>query len=55
MPAIIIPVEEVWDRLLDRYEKRYAYGVDSVETYIANMKHMGFEEEDVLNSLEEDN
>ena len=55
MSAIIIPVEEFYDRLLDRYEQRYTYGIDTAETYIANMVHMGFEEDDIRNILEEDN
>ena len=53
--CLIIPVEEFYDRLLDKYEQRYAYGVDTVDQYIANMMHMGFEEDDIRSHLDNEN
>ena len=44
-----------WDAKINYYVQMFEYGRDTSEQFTANMVRMGFEEEDIIEILEEMN
>ena len=50
----IVPVEEFWQRKVDRIRTLYDYKVISKDEYAEGLVRLGFKLKDVLESLEEE-
>ena len=50
----IVPVEEFWQRKMDKLSILYDYNVISKEEYVEGLVRLGFKLKDVLESLEEE-
>ena len=51
----IVPVEEFWQRKVDKLHTLYDYNVISQDEYVEGLVRLGFKLKDVLKSLEEEN
>ena len=49
----IVPVEEFWQRKVDRIRTLYDYRVISKDEYAEGLVRLGFQMKDILESLEE--
>jgi len=49
----IVPVEEFWQRKVDRIRTLYDYKVISKDEYAEGLVRLGFQMKDILESLEE--
>ena len=49
----IVPVEEFWQRKVDKLNTLYDYNVISKDEYVEGLVRLGFKMNDVLKSLEE--
>jgi hypothetical protein len=49
----IVPVEEFWQRKVDKLNTLYDYDVISKDEYVEGLVRLGFKMNDVLKSLEE--
>ena len=50
----LVPVEEFWQRKVDKLNTLHDYGVISQEEYVEGLVRLGFKLKDVLESLEEE-
>ena len=50
----VVPVEEFWQRKVDKLHVLYDYGVISKDEYVEGLVRLGFKLKDVLKSLEEE-
>ena len=50
----VVPVEEFWQRKVDKLHVLYDYGVISKDEYVEGLVRLGFKLKDVLESLEEE-
>ena len=50
----LVPVEEFWQRKVDKLNTLYDYGVISKDEYVEGLVRLGFKLKDVLESLEEE-
>ena len=50
----VVPVEEFWQRKVDRLHTLFDYGVVSKDEYVEGLVRLGFKLKDVLESLEEE-
>lgn len=50
----VVPVEEFWQRKVDRLHTLFDYGRISKDEYIEGLVRLGFKMKDILESLEED-
>ena len=51
----IVPVEEFWQRKVNKLHTLYDYNVISQDEYVEGLVRLGFKLKDVLKSLEEEN
>ena len=51
----VVPVEEFWQRKVDKLHTLYDYNVISQDEYVEGLVRLGFKLKDVLKSLEEEN
>ena len=51
----VVPVEEFWQRKVDKLNMLYNYNVISKDEYVEGLVRLGFKLKDVLKSLEEEN
>ena len=51
----VVPVEEFWQRKVDKLNTLHDYGVISKDEYVEGLVRLGFKLKDVLESLEEEN
>ena len=49
----IVPVEEFWQRKVDKINTLYDYNIISKDEYVEGLVRLGFKMNDVLKSLEE--
>ena len=49
----VVPVEEFWQRKVDRIRTLYDYKVISKDEYAEGLVRLGFQMKDILESLEE--
>tara|TARA_R110000824_G_scaffold89110_2_gene218744 strand:- start:597 stop:779 length:183 start_codon:yes stop_codon:yes gene_type:complete len=52
MADVIEMQREFWEAKVDRFILKFEYGCDTLEQFLSNMKLMGFEEEDIIECLE---
>lgn len=50
----VVPVEEFWQRKVDKLHVLYDYNVISKDEYVEGLVRLGFKLKDVLESLEEE-
>ena len=50
----VVPVEEFWQRKVDKLHVLHDYGVISKDEYVEGLVRLGFKLKDVLESLEEE-
>lgn len=50
----LVPVEEFWQRKVDKLHTLHDYGVISQDEYVEGLVRLGFKLKDVLESLEEE-
>jgi|TARA_R100000353_G_scaffold11897_1_gene12432 hypothetical protein len=50
----LVPVEEFWQRKVDKLNTLHDYGVISKDEYVEGLVRLGFKLKDVLESLEEE-
>ena len=50
----LVPVEEFWQRKVDKLHTLYDYGVISKDEYVEGLVRLGFKLKDVIESLEEE-
>ena len=50
----LVPVEEFWQRKVDKLNTIHDYGVISKDEYVEGLVRLGFKLKDVLESLEEE-
>ena len=50
----VVPVEEFWQRKVDKLHTLYDYGVINQDEYVEGLVRLGFKLKDVLKSLEEE-
>jgi len=50
----VVPVEEFWQRKVDKLNMLYNYNVISKDEYVEGLVRLGFKLKDVLKSLEEE-
>ena len=50
----VVPVEEFWQRKVDKIHVLYDYNVISKDEYVEGLVRLGFKLKDVLESLEEE-
>lgn len=50
----VVPVEEFWQRKVDKLHVLYDYGVISKDEYVEGLVRLGFKLKDVLESLKEE-
>lgn len=50
----VVPVEEFWQRKVDKLSMLYDYNVISKDEYVEGLVRLGFKLKDVLESLEEE-
>ena len=51
----VVPVEEFWQRKVEKLHTLYDYNVISQDEYVEGLVRLGFKLKDVLKSLEEEN
>lgn len=49
----IVPVEEFWQRKVDKLHTLYDYGRISKDEYVEGLVRLGFQMKEILESLEE--
>tara|TARA_R100001086_G_scaffold225470_1_gene143797 strand:+ start:1159 stop:1332 length:174 start_codon:yes stop_codon:yes gene_type:complete len=55
MSDVLEGQRDFWDAKVNHYVQMFEYGRDTAEQFTANMVRMGFEEEDIIEILEEMN
>ena len=50
----VVPVEEFWQRKVDKLNMLHDYNVISKDEYVEGLVRLGFQLKDVLESLEEE-
>jgi|TARA_R110002020_G_scaffold22837_2_gene76674 DNA-binding transcriptional regulator YhcF (GntR family) len=44
---------DFWEAKVNKFILMFEYGCDTLDQFVSNMVHMGFEEEDILEALKE--
>ena len=50
----VVPVEEFWQRKVDRMRREYDYRRISKDEYVEGLVRLGFQKKDIIESLEEE-
>lgn len=50
----VVPVEDFWQKKVNKINTLYAYGAIDTEEYIKNMVRLGFTKKQILDDMKED-